>query len=52
MKNFIETLFQDVRHDLFSISLLSLTDPNKLKETGFMDYEMIIVKYFTLEKLH
>ena len=45
-------LFEDVRHESSLKLLLSLTDPEKLKETKFTDDEINIIKNLALEKLH
>ena len=45
-------LFEDVRHERSSLLLLSLTDPDILKQSKFTDYAINIRKNLVLEKLH
>ena len=45
-------MFEDVRHERLLILLLSLTNPNILKQAKFTDHEINIIKNFALEKLH
>ena len=51
MEQYFNTIFEDVRHERSLILLLSLTDPNILKQSKFTDDE-IIIKSLALEKLH
>ena len=44
--------FADVRHELSLISLLSLTDPNKLRQSKFTDYEIDLIKKHVSDKIH
>ena len=48
-QNFI-TIFEDVRQERSLILLLSLTDPNILKQSIFTDDEINIIKSLALEK--
>ena len=43
--------FEEVRHERPLILLLSLTDPDILKQSIFTDYEMNMIKSLALEKL-
>ena len=52
MENYSATLFEDDRHERSSISLLSLTDRDKLKQSNFTHSEINKVKCHALEKLH
>ena len=45
-------MFEDVRHERSLIILLSLTDPDILKQSEFTDDEKEIIKILALEKLH
>ena len=48
MEAYFSTMFEDVGHDRSLILILALTDPDKLKQTGFLDLE---VKKFCSRKL-
>ena len=52
MEHFFSTLFEDVRHERSLILLLSLTDPDMLKQSKFTDDEVGIIKKLALEELH
>ena len=52
MEQYFATMFQDVRHERSLILLLSLTDPDILKQSKFTDDEVNIIKSLALEKLH
>ena len=52
MEQYFNTIFEDIRHERYLILLLSLTDPDILKQSKFTDDEIIIIKNFALEKLH
>ena len=45
-------MFEDVRHERSLKLLLSLTDPDILKQGKFTDDEKNIIKSLALEKLH
>ena len=45
-------MFEDVRHERSLILLLSLTDPDILRQSKFTDHETDIIKNLALEKLH
>ena len=51
MEAYFNTIFEDVRHERSLILLLSLTDPNILKQSKFNDHEIEIIKNIALEKL-
>ena len=44
MEQYFATMFEDVRHERSLIFLLSLTDPDILKQSKFADDEIIIIK--------
>ena len=52
MQQYFSVMFEDVRHERSSILLLSLTDPDKLRQSKFADCEIDIIKKLALEKLH
>ena len=52
MEQYFNTIFQDIRHERSLILLLSLTDPDILKQSKFTDDEINIIKNLALEKLH
>ena len=52
MEVYFATIFDDVRHERSLILLLSLTDPDTLRQNIFTDYEIDILKNLALEKLH
>ena len=51
MENYFINLFEDVRHERSLILLLSLTDSNILKQAGFTDIEIEIIKNIALKKI-
>ena len=52
MEAYFNTIFEDVRHELRLILLLSLVEPSILKQSKFTDREIEIIKNLGLEKLH
>ena len=52
MEAYFATKFEDLRHERSLILLLSLTDPDILKQSKFTDDEINIIKNLALEKLH
>ena len=52
MEAYFSNLFEDVRHERSLILLLSLTDPDILRQSKFTDDEIEIIKNPVLEKLH
>ena len=52
MENYFLSLFEDLRHERSLILLLSLTDESILKESGFTDDEIKIIKNIALQKVH
>ena len=51
MEQYFSNLFEDIRHQLSKILLLSLTDPDILRQNIFTDDEKSIIKSLALEKL-
>ena len=51
MEAYFNTIFEDVRHERSLILLLSLTDPDILKQSKFTDDEINIIKDLALSKL-
>ena len=51
MEAYFNTIFEDVRHERSLILLLSLTEPDILKQSKFNDYEIEIIKNIALEKV-
>ena len=45
-------MFEDVRHERSLKLLLSLTDPDILRQSKLIGYEIDIIKKLALEKLH
>ena len=52
MEQYFNTTFEDVRHERTLISLLSLVEPDILKQSKFTDHEIDIIKNIALEELH
>ena len=52
MEEYFTTIFEDVRHERSLTLLLSLTDPDILKQSKFTDDEINIIKKLALEKLY
>ena len=52
MEQFFATMFEDVRHERSLILILSLIDPDILRQSKFTDDEIEIIKNLSLEKLH
>ena len=50
MEAHFATMFEDVRHEQLLILLLSLPDPDKLKQSKITDHEITVIKNFALEK--
>ena len=51
MEAYFNTIFEDVRHERSLILLLSLTEPDILKQSKFTDHEIEIIKNIALEKI-
>ena len=52
MEQYFATMFEDVRHERSLRLLLSLTQSDILKQSKFIDDEIIVLKNLALEKLH
>ena len=52
MEAYFNTIFEDIRHERSLILLLSLVEPDILKQSKFTDHEIDIIKNIALEKLH
>ena len=52
MEAYFSNLFEDVRHERILILLLSLVEPDILKQSKFTDDKIEIIKNLALEKLH
>ena len=52
MEAYFDSIFEDDRHERSLILLLSLTDPDILKQSKFTDDEINIIKNLALEKLY
>ena len=52
METYYNNTSEDVRHERLLILLLSLTDPDILKQSKFTNDEIEIIKNVALEKLH
>ena len=52
MEQYFSSLFEDIRHERSLILMLSLTDPDMLRQSKFTDGEIEIIKNLALEKLH
>ena len=52
MQAIFSTMFVDIRHERSLIILLSLRDPDILKQRKFTDHEINIIKNLAVEKLH
>ena len=52
MESYFATMFEDIRHERSLILLLSLRDPDILRQSRFTDDEINIIKNLALEKLH
>ena len=52
MEQYFNTIFEVVRHERSLIILLSLTDPDILKQSKFTDNEINNIKSLALEKLY
>ena len=52
MEAYFNSIFEDIRHERSIILLLSLIEPDILKQSKFTDHEIEIIKNIALEKLH
>ena len=52
MDVYFATMFEDVRHERSLIILLSLTDPDRLKQKKLTNHEIKVIKNLAFEILH
>ena len=52
MEAYFNIIFEDIRHERSPILILSLIQPDILKQSKLLDHEIEIIKNTTLEKLH
>ena len=52
MEAYFSNLFEDIRYERSLILLLSLIEPDILKQSKFTDHEIEIIKNIALEKLY
>ena len=52
MESYFMNLFEDIRYERSLILLLSLVEPDILKQSKFTDHEINIIKDIALEKIH
>ena len=52
MAVYFAMIFEDVRHERSLILLLSLGNPDKMRQRKFTDFEIDIIRNLALEKLH
>ena len=52
MDEYFATTFEDIRNKRSLILLLSLVDPDILRQSKFIDHEIDIIKNIALEKLY
>ena len=52
MEQYFSNLLEDVRHERTFLILLSLVEPDILKQSKFTDDELEIIKNLAPEKLH
>ena len=52
MEQYFNTIFEDVRCERSLILLLSIVEPDVLKQSKFTDNEIDIIKIIALQKIH
>ena len=52
MEQYFNNISEDVRHERSLILLLSMVEPDILRQSKFLDHEIEIIKNIALEKLH
>ena len=52
MDQYFNTIFEDIRYERSLILVLSLTEPDILKQSKFNDHEIEIIKNIALQKIH
>ena len=51
MEQYFNNIFEDIRYERGLILLLSLVEPDILKQSKFTDHEVSIIKDIALEKI-
>ena len=52
MEAYFDSIFEDVRYERSLILILSIVEPDILRQSKFLDHEIEIIKNIALEKLH
>ena len=52
MEQYFNTIFEDIRYERSLVLLLSIVEPDILKQSKFTDHEINFIKNIALEKLH
>ena len=52
MEAYFNTMFEDIRHERSLILLLSLVEPDILRQSKLLDHEIEIIKNIALDKLN
>ena len=52
MEQNFDSIFEDVRHERSLILLLSIVEPDRLRQSKFLGHEIEIFKNIALENLH
>ena len=52
MEAYFAVMFEDIRHERSLLVLLSLTNPDILKQAQFTHHKINIIKILAFEKLH
>ena len=52
MEQYFNSIFEDIRYERALVLLLSIVEPDILKQTKFNDHEIENIKNIALEKLH
>ena len=52
MEAYFDSIFEDIRHERSLILLLSLVEPDILRQNKFLDHEIDITINIAFEKLH
>ena len=52
MKPYFDNIFEDVRHERWLILLLSIVEPDILRQSNFLDHEKEIFKIIAPENLN
>ena len=52
MEQYFDSIFEDVRHERSLMLLLSVVEPDIIRQSKFSDHEIEIVKNIALEYLH